>query len=201
MAYPPPPLPPQREKAYFHEGFYFRFGFGVGSMSGTVANAEVADSSDLDISGFATVGELAFGGTPTPGFALGGGIFGANVPTVTIDDDFESGAGGISIIGFFIDYYPAPDKGLHVQGAIGPALISAAEGDELGSLPDDYFGAGVGVTVGVGYEGWIGKEWGMGGLLRLLYANGTITPTDTDSYADLDVETLVPGVLLTFTCH
>jgi hypothetical protein len=208
-AYPPPPaqdgltLPqtqePEKPKdEHFHDGFYFRFGFGLGALSGTVVDAEADDPEDFDITGFTTAGELAFGGTPTPGIVIGGGFFGSNTPTVTIDDDFEGDALGISSMALFIDVYPNPHQGLHFGGGLGLALISAVESDE--GLPDDYFGTGVGVHAAVGYEGWVGKQWGIGVQGRLLYTSGTIYAASGD-YDDIDIEAFVPAVMFTATCH
>ncbi len=188
------------KKAHFHEGFYFRFGIGAGALSGSGEDAEVSEPVSFDASGFSTTGELAFGGTPSPGLALGGGIFGSNTPTVTYTyaEDFEGASAGISNLEFFIDFYPMPDKGLHLGGGVGLALVSAGESTE--GLPDDYFGAGFGFHGAIGYEGWVGQEWGIGIQGRVLYANATLS-SSTGDYDDLDVSALVPSVMLTATCH
>jgi len=147
------------------------------------------------------MGELAFGGTPSPGLAMGGGIFGSNTPTVTYElagTEFEGGAAGISNLEFFIDFYPMPDQGFHFGGGVGLSLISATESTE--GLEDDYFGAGFGLHAAIGYEGWVGKEWGIGVQGRVLYANGTMSSFSGD-YDDIVVEAFVPGVMFTATCH
>lgn len=176
---PPPPVPPAG--AYTHDGFYFRAGTGLGVMT---ENLRSQDSTVYggrvkgDSTGFATVSELAFGGTVTRGFVLGGGIYtaqlisstfhvskdSADVPPAELDPERRN----FTLVGPFVDWYFNEHRGLHLQLAIGFATLSAVR---VGSVPweedNPYHAAGGGIMVGLGYEWWVGREWSIGALARI----------------------------------
>jgi hypothetical protein len=74
------------------------------------------------------------------------------------------------LVGPFIDAFPDPLRGLHVGGALTLAGLQA-KADSRALQDDlkvkDYSGGGFGASAWVGYMGWVGPEWSMGGLLQL----------------------------------
>ena len=186
-----------------HDGFYFRAALGLGGLIGSnrYASSAIAGSSSLefDSSGLAIVSELAFGGSPAPGLVIGGGSYGASIgKTRYISDgiEVEDEASAVSVIGPFIDFYPDPEAGLHLQLAPGLGLISAVEGD---FVAEDLGGLGFGFMAGVGYEFWISEQWSIGALARVLYANATLL--NADGNERFDVQAIVPGLLFAVTYH
>jgi hypothetical protein len=181
------------------------------------------------VTGVAAVWEIAFGGTPRPGLVIGAGAFNANSPSPTASLSGTSatvpaGAVGLGVIAPFIDYYPTPDKGFHLQAAIGIAVLSAAKGQRQSSCstmttatgtgtittetctdgavaPDDYLGFGFGGMAGIGYEGWVGPQSSLGVLARVTAGTGTISAQNDTSLPDARVTAVVPGVLLSYTYH
>src|SRR5262245_8488410 len=81
LSTPPPPEPVGRTY-HQHEGFYMRLGGGFGYLA---ANAET-DTIDLESSGVTLDFEALAGGSPGPGFAIGGGVLGS----LQLSGDWES---------------------------------------------------------------------------------------------------------------
>src|SRR5262249_6619580 len=109
-----------------------------------------------------------------------------------------------------------PQNGFHVQGALGVAVLSASKGDPelicsstgVGQVcatdinpPDDHAGTGFGLVVGVGYEGWVGEQWSIGGSARLMYVSGTLSAANDTSLSDVKASAILPGALMTVTYH
>jgi hypothetical protein len=139
-----------------HDGFYLRFGVGPGYALGTLASgAGEGDSTGVNVST-----QLAVGWTVRPGLVLGGGTFPMVVPSPSYDG-MDAGGQHVSATGAFVDYYPAPRKGLHLQGGLLFAL-----GYLDGGGRDAHVGAGYGGTLGVGYDVFVTDEWSIGGIVR-----------------------------------
>lgn len=186
-----------------HDGFYLRLGLGAGTSlsKGTVQGTD----EDVSIKGTAIATEIALGGTPTPGLAVGFGIFNATILSPTYEYqglDLDGGLAQLAEYGVFVDYYPDPHGGLHFQAAPGLAVGAAQEGDcDNPCIGSDYSGTGFGVMLGAGYEGWVADEWSIGGLLRLTYASMTLEP-DSAFAADFEgTRLLFPALLVTATFH
>jgi len=192
----------------FHDGFYLRMGVGIGAL---VGRANAPESTSESSSGYEEVGtwgvsipvEFALGGTPAPGIVIGVGGYGIHVPAA----NYSAGAGdyaiedkadysAISMIGPFLDLYVHPEGGFHLQ--IAPALTTVAPGQSERILTDAASGIGFGIMGGLGYEGWVGEQWGMGILLRGQFMTLEI---ETDSGATYDYMALLPSLLLTATLH
>lgn len=203
-AAPPPafqPMPVEQQEppgkgVRKHDGFYMRLGIGVGSASMTVEES----FADVDLTGIGPAGEIAFGTTIAPGFALGGGIYGTTIP----EPEYEAlgqtetgGAVGASTLALFGDYYINPEKGFHLQGAAGYTLLTSTKGDNYPG--EDSSGGGFGLLVGAGYDWWVGEQWSLGLLGRVHYVSGTVTGEDSDE--DVDVNGTVIAALLTATLH
>ncbi|MFW5741053.1 MAG: hypothetical protein ACOC1F_11880, partial [Myxococcota bacterium] len=96
----------------------------------------------------------------------------ASEPSVTVSGDERSTNGDVSVsmLELFTDVYPWPDEGLHVLAGIGPAAVGYNhEGNESDRSHTTM--EGVVYTLGVGWEGWVGKDWSIGGMLSLNWAS------------------------------
>jgi hypothetical protein len=201
---PPPPEPVPSAGVERHDGFYLRAALGIGRLFGKVE----PDDGDFEVSasGLAGLFELALGGTPAPGVVIGGGIFTSSVSETTYESDLdgeseEVDAQGVTVglLGPFVDIYPNPEQGFHFQGGVGFGVITADEDDET-FPPVNYGGVGLGLMAGVGYEAWVADQWSLGGLIRVIYANATLT-AEEDEYEDMSARAFVPGILFTATYH
>lgn len=205
----PPPAPPadplKGKRPYLHDGFYLQFALGLGYVSGSADNSSI----ELEATGVAQLGQLAIGGTLGPNFVLGGGAFGANVFTTRyavgpknqpnfdkIEGDGELSSA--SVIGPFAAYYFDPTQGVYAMGALGVNVMSTGEANEDVTLPETS-GSGLGLVLGVGYEGFVSEQWSVGGLARVMYLSAELEPEDGGS--SVDFTGWVPGLLFTVTLH
>jgi len=164
---PAPAVEVVQDPAYFHEGFYLRAALGGGGMVDDFGGA--LGFVDASARGGSTGFELMIGYSIADGIAVGGGFLAewmvepaVENDGVPVDDDV--GIGILTVIGPFIDWYPNPAGGFHVQGMLGGARITIE--DQAGERSDHQPIGGAG-AVGVGYEWWIGEEIGLGVLGRL----------------------------------
>jgi hypothetical protein len=183
-----------------HDGFYLRLGIGFGFMN-TTGEVDVPGSNELKITGAGLTGEFLIGGTPAPGFVIGGGTMGFTVfdPKFEVNGQEQNTTAdsvNLSMIGLFVDVYPNPEQGLHIQGMIGYAQLSSDETDS-----DDERPGGLGLSVGVGYEWWVGEQWGVGILGKLAYASTKIDGTVGGTSVDITYTTVAPALLFTATLH
>lgn len=199
----------ERSGKRFHDGFYLRLGVGAGYLL-SAATAQASDggesassSRDGGLLGFTVPVEFAIGGSPTPGVVIGGGAWGLHVPagqyTVGRGDYAKTETasyGAMTMLGPFIDVYPAPRFGLHFQAAPGLALVNPGTSDTLVTSP--YSGVGFGAMGGLGYEGWVSEQWGMGLLARLQFFTASMSNEAGDKYSLL---ALTPSILMTATLN
>jgi hypothetical protein len=186
----------------FHDGFYFRMGLGAGYTVFKVTPVEETDSTGGG-AGMTVPVELAIGGSPTPGFVLGFGSYAVNMPGVTYTGgrgDFvveeEGDYGSIAMLGPFADIYPAPRSGFHLQFAPCFTVVSPGGSDTL--VSDSLSGIGFGAMVGLGYEGWVSDQWGLGILLRNQFIYAQISDEEDDRFNTFGY---VPALLMTATLH
>ena len=170
-----PPLPPAMPRAGYktHDGFYLRLGLGIGGGNVSVSTDSRA-ANDFSVGGAGLALNVWAGGTPWRGVALGALL---NVQGMAASDVKVGGTnthqdlgGTVVLLGPFIDAFPDPLRGLHVGGSLALAGVSAkAKNDILRDsyLVKDYGAGGFGGSAWVGYMGWVGPEWSMGGLLQL----------------------------------
>jgi hypothetical protein len=180
-----------------HDGFYLRMGIGPGYVLGTT-KPDGADTS-AGVKGFDVSTELSFGGTIAPGFVLGGGSFSMIVPAPKYTPEGGSGSTvgthHTSGIGPFVDFYPNPKEGVHVQAALLLSAIYIQKKDPFESAS----GAGFGGMVGGGYEVWVGEQWSIGPLIRFNYYNLKVEGSNTKVKSTLGM--FVPSLLFAATYH
>lgn len=203
QTYEPPPPPRSEDRTvHYHDGFYLNFALGVGSMTTTVtADPAPPVSNDVKITGVGVAGQLLFGGTPAPGLVLGGGTMGLSIAKakLTVNDQevpVQDDTVVLSMIGPFVNYYVDPEGGFHILGYLGFAQLSSNDTDSNDEP------VGFGLVAGVGYEWWVGEQWGLGVLGKFMYAN---TQLDVDlvggGTATAKYQTLVPALLMSVTYH
>ena len=117
--------------------------------------------------GIGQSGSLYVGGTPAPGFVVGGMVWTARIdPTfveggVTVVPDDDSVKVTMLRTGPFVDWYPNPTRGFHLLGTV--ALGLSIESDIKGR-PLEPFALGFSPSVGLGYEWFVGSEFSLGAV-------------------------------------
>jgi hypothetical protein len=198
---------------HFHDGFYLRLGIGLGYSYMSLRNAGDDSTDSSSLAGLAIPLELAMGGTLAPGWVLGIGSYGAGIPSPRAKNGDEAldteNSQVFSTIGPFIDYYFLPDRGFHAQAAFGFAMApftfrDDGEGYETKGEPKGWT-----AMLGVGWESWVGEQWGIGALARIQYARLKLDEITLEnegdeidtSEVDLSGHLLVPALLFTATLH
>jgi hypothetical protein len=109
----------------------------------------------------------------------------------------------LSTLDLFVNYYPDPRSGLQLQALIGFAAASIINDDTDDSIYQDDNGddvtlTGPAVGAGIGYDGWVGDQWSIGVMGRLLYA-----PVSADLGSDVSVTLnfIVPSISFIATLH
>ena len=173
-----------------HDGFYLRFGIGVGGLSmqrtGELSIASGSGSGsgtaayegDSSIAGAGGAFELSIGGTVARGLVICGTLFGQNVnepELVSEDDQFSDTELGsnlsFGLIGPGVHWYPDPEGGFHFGGTVGLAYAFAEA--PSGSRFEHIGGAGGGVSLALGYDFWIADQWSLGVMGRFTGAGLT----------------------------
>jgi len=200
-AAPPPPAPVEPAGARTHDGFFMRFGlnfgYGMNTESYESSGGVTVATPDLKIKGLATGFDFLLGGTPAPGFVIGGGI----VNTYSSHPSAEQGPieteldGTLLVVNLvaFVNYYLDPHEGLNFQalGGFGVMDFVTDSGRSGGNDPTGFV-----LGAGVGYEFWVGNQWSIGPFGRFIYGkySGGDGITFTESY-------IYPSVGATFTLH
>jgi hypothetical protein len=177
---------------HVHDGFYLRAAMGIGALG-----ARFDDDSALDASAKTSRGsfalDLMIGGSPSPGVALGGALLLEGIYGATFEHDGrEVGDGSVmlGLIGGFIDGHPDPRRGFHLGGALG---LTSLRADELGPNGDRLDMAGIGGAFWLGYDFWVGSEWSLGPLLRVMAS------VNRDREDELDTTAVTRSISLSFT--
>jgi hypothetical protein len=190
-----------------HDGFYFRFGTGLGGYLETIT--PVGSVTAARASGIAGTVELAAGFTPLPGFVVGVGVYlerilasdmeqtdeySGEVPTALLPSFRDT-----TLAGPLVDWYPDPDLGLHVQAAAGYFYLSRAAytPGEYGSR--DYSGNGLGAVVGLGQEWWISDQSSIGVTTQVMVSVAQGSSESAGEWEHLIVAT--PTFVFTWTYH
>jgi hypothetical protein len=195
---------PSTSKKHFHDGFYLRMGIGVGYLS-AAGTEQDQSSSTYGSHGVTIPVEFSLGGTPAPGVVIGGGSWAVHVPAATnvtgrgdATTEADADYGAISMLGPFIDIFPSPTGGFHIQAAPCLTLVSVGNSD---NVPSDVSGAGFGFMGGLGYEGWVSDQWGLGILGRVQIMSLEVAPPNADDEDAVDYVGIAPSLLMTATFH
>ncbi len=187
---PPPEAVPRSH--HVHDGFYLRVAMGLGWLG-----ADFNDDSALDASAEAERGsfalDLMIGGSPDRGLAIGGALLGEGMFGAKYEHDGDQiGDGNVAVglIGGFIDGHPDPKGGFHVGGALGFSSVTA---EELGPDGDNIDTAGLGGAVWLGYDFWVGSEWSLGPLVRVM------ATVNRDRGDETDVTAVTRSLTASFT--
>lgn len=187
-------------KPHTHDGAYVQLALGPSRAQDdyVLEGTGLFGDSSGTVSGFGEGHQVAVGGALFPGFNLAG----AAVVDIALSPKVENEGEAVEDIDSFalltfgpmIDFYPQATGGFHVEAGVGFGVTS-------GVAPDGADGggaSGIGFFGGVGYELWIAKEWGMGGLLRLHHVRST-ERADTLILGEIDVEHRAFAVALLFS--
>lgn len=197
---PPPPPPPGPPPGYhLHDGFFLRMGLGFGALSDETT-LDGASSKVTTKGGGANI-DLAIGGALGDGFILAGSLVGMVVSEPTVEAagysaKMSNTSVSLSTLGLLGDWYTDPSGGFHVGALLGIASLSAQR-DTTRSSDDaeTELGRGIALAAHVGYEGWVGADWALGGMFRLLYA-GLSAESDGKTWHD---KVFVPTLSFTAT--
>jgi hypothetical protein len=175
------------------DGFFLRLGVGPAGLLGSADGIDGDGNPDTTtLYGGGGGIEVALGGTLGKGIVVGG----MTQPLFLARQDMvELRPGVVTFVGPFVDFYPDPAKGFHVQAGLGYASSNFRESN-AGSL---------GLMAGAGYEWWVGEQWSIGLLGRInrltpeiVYYNdvsGDFTATSTDA------SMFVFSAMVSFTYH
>jgi hypothetical protein len=193
------------------DGFYLQLttGLGVPHFAVTADDSSVSPPVHYtnSESGASIGGSLLVGAPLRPGIALGvGGLFAPVFPsgpdlTANGQPHFATDVKQdtlrlMGMAGPFVDIYPSPALGWHVQALVGYAMVSP-----MNDLAPGGNGAatGIGLMAGVGNDSWISEHWSVGVLARVSYAN---THDDAVRNSESEHDTVVwPSVEVSFTFH
>jgi hypothetical protein len=187
-----PPVPRAPQGANLHDGFYLRMAIGAG-LGGALISSDSKSIGDYSFGGGAGAFDLWLGGTPAPGLAMGAALSGLGLVSSkrSVDGNRVSGdvSGSTGLLGYFVDVFPNPARGLHFGGALG--LASGAS--KIKDSAREFRGGGLGLQAWGGYEVWVSPQWSLGGMLRFL---GSVTREENSGVA---YEASLGAATLSFT--
>ncbi len=233
---PPAPPPPGPDLTiHRHDGFYLRLAIGGTYVWDSV---RIDDRSmKFSMRGGGLSMEVAVGGTPAPGVVVGGGLYSSTVTKLNVTevrqygDRVENTSGDFDVstftlLGPMVDVFLDPNGGFHLQAAFGLGVVGLGEGDTSSHTTDQYgypvderremtdtTYSGLGVMLGAGYEFWVGEQWGVGGLARLVYisassdeaedgdGNVDVVPFGGGGEAEWEHSAIIPSLLFSATFH
>ena len=196
----PAPCPrPVTYSEYRHDGFFARAQSGLVLFSAHVRDS-LGTNKRSRIRAYGQSSDLAVGATVAPGLVVGMSVFAALLDPTFIENgayvapDDDSVKETLARLGPFLDWYPTPSRGPHVQLAAGLALL--VESDVKGN-PIEPGAVGVALAVGFGYEWFVSPQVSLGFMVR---TNGGHV---TRSAVGRNERTLwaAPELALTYTYH
>jgi hypothetical protein len=197
-----------------HDGFYFRFGLGIGRGHDSMSTATAIPTDrqltfepvPFDGSGTATspVTELAFGYAFGAGVTLGAGAYTATLPKFSVDvqdpntGKYEFLVSQLALIGPVVDWYFDEEGGFHAEASPGVSTYVAGAGEPkiAGPQAQAHTAVGFGFMLGVGYDWWIGDQWSLGVLGRIIYG-----ATSGAAGSNFSHDSYAPAFLITATYH
>lgn len=198
---PPPPMETSKPGARLHDGFYLRMSLGLGSGSGTEnVTGTGFNYPEIKYTGVAMMFDILIGGSPVPGFVLGGGLVSHRIlnPTVKVGGtEVSTNNSDLSLnlttFGLFAAVYPDPTSGFNIHGLLGYGVVSASNGNDTSTNNP----SGLSLMGGVGYDFWVSDQWSLGPDLRLAYAKTTYSAGGADD----KISIFIPTLSFTATYH
>jgi hypothetical protein len=174
-----------------HDGLFLRLAVGPGGRAGTMSTA-------------AALFQFELGYTVARRLVLAGGWFGsdglAEESFSVAGQSVDTGANAVNIMAGSAVFYLDPHKGLHFDLLAGLAVVVVNRSDS--GLSESHTGLGFGAGGGGGYEWWISRNWSLGVLGRIAYAQAHL-PLDGERLgvadAGIDLHLLTVGVLFVAT--
>jgi hypothetical protein len=124
--------------------------------------------SELGVGGPTTSFDIVLGGTPVNGVVIAGAFIFNSAPSPNVhvgDVDATSDSDMVFWLpSLYIDIFPNPSAGFHLGGIGGIAIVDWGRSGAGSSA------SGVGGGAFVGYDGWVGNQWALGGLVRAIGA-------------------------------
>jgi hypothetical protein len=197
-----------------HDGFYMRFGSGLAGFDERLSSEDSAiygGEIKTRTRGIGTAAELAIGGTISKGVVLGGAFYTFDLLTSTLKFEEDSAAGQVPppeldtelrnlvLLAPFVDIYPNPRRGFHVQGALGLAVLTPRVFGSSATEQSEYAAIGGGLMLGAGYEWFVADEWSLGILGRATI--NVLTGKDDSDVRWIHVPVTSPSFLVTLTYH
>lgn len=166
-----------------HTGLLVRLSFGVGAGSVT----EDWRSSDLKSSGGAFMHSVAVGGSVSPNLALGADLFGFNMREPKQEwagstYDTKNFGIGVSGIGFNVTNYFMPSN-VYLSGTLGLVQVMRSRWSSSGSsqsVTSEESSSGLGLSLMVGKEWMVSREWGIGVAGQFVGASTTKNESGTE---------------------
>jgi len=149
---------------YVHAGFYFRAGIGASGLS---SNETIGESAST-LRGSGPMGEISIGSSVIPGVIVAGTFL-----TYTLDAPTVESGGRITtldqrehlgIFGMTMDWYPFPQRGLHMAATLGGGLLRGL--DSYGYVVARSARYGSAFSIGLGYDWWVARDVSIGVLAR-----------------------------------
>ncbi len=187
-----------------HDGFYARMALGLGAMRVSQA-AELSSGSGYDSSMGAAggAGEVSLGGTPARGLVVAGTFLMYVLPNPTVSS--PAGSSGtdqqvdFGVLGVSVDWFPNPRDGFHLGGTLGAGWKSGY--DRNGYAVHASSRAGGALAISTGYDWWIGREWSIGFLARVVGADLRGDETVGGSSRTLNDRGVAGSMLLSMLYH
>jgi hypothetical protein len=177
-----------------------QLGLGLSGIAGGFDDFSDGTKSIAFVGGSGSF-HVAIGGTVDPGLVVGATLHSITPFQLRVREDGDTHSTGttdIALLGAFVDWYFKPEKGFHLQGAIGPSFATL-KGNGRYFADDDFSGTGAGMMVGFGYEAFVSKDWSLGGLAQLQIGGVRLKGDDTDEKFDLGYA--APSLLFNATFH
>jgi len=188
----PEPDPGER----LHDGFFARSDTALAILFAGVSGS----GPRTGIRGVGQSAVISIGGTPARGLVLGGTVWTARIDPVFVEDgrtvtpDDDSVKVTLLRIGPFLDYYPDPASGFHVQAAV--QLAVQIESDVKGNAVEPA-ALGAALSAGAGYEWFVSSELSLGPLARVAFGRVVRTPSSRDER----MLWIIPEIGLSATYH
>lgn len=196
----PPPAEPEQRTFHVHDGFYMRLNLGLGRLSTAF---DVGAPSDVEASGGTLAIDALFGGSPSTGFSMGGGIFTETLPSADVELDgskLTEADISVAMVGFFVDGFPDAKGGWHLGGALGPAAVTVQRFSEDDG-DDGRTSSGFGLAAWGGYQAWVADDWSLGGLLRVMATRTTDSEDNAAGTPELTATTTSVTLMFSALYH